>query len=350
VSFGDPRRRVVIGAPPGLVVQAVTLDTGSYVLSWWDQARSLNGAVVDAGLDQQPYVAMVFDANWNAVASFDDMAFQSMGVPDWSPRRSLPPFSVSASGVYYVAFGASNVSAPSGAVAISGVQLEKTANGGTPTAYIDTGATRNAYSTICPAPSVTDFQQAFTRRCDAPPNNACYYELNHPIAIDSVALQTGVSPLAGKIAQGNFNYRHMNVALNLVGTGVRTCPEGSGPSCFGTGYTEFSLYHDAEAVSLLDWNGAAHVFDFETGRIEHGKALSAERFITLPIGSSDQSLVSQPGIQRIELQGRPLDGRYRLRIWDDPALHWSGVQDVQILLQYRYWSRVDQTAPPSQSP
>jgi hypothetical protein len=340
---GDPRRRVITGGPPGLIVQGVTLDPGAYVLSWWDQARSPGGSA-QGGLDQEPYVAYVFDATWNAVApGWDDVAFQPTMMPDWSSRRSIA-FSVSASGTYYVAFGASSVTGPSGAMAISGVQLEKTANSGSPTAYIETGATLNAYTTICPAPSVSDLQHAFTRRCDGP-NNACYYELNHPITIDSVALQTGASPLAGKIAQGNFNYRHVNVALNFVGTGVRTCPDGSGPSCFGDGYTEFSLYHDAEDVPILDWNGTAHYFDFETGQIEHGKALTAERYITLPIGSADQSLISQPGIQRIEFQGRPLDGRYRLRIWDNPALQWSAVQDVQIVLQYRYWSRVEQTAP-----
>jgi hypothetical protein len=338
----DPRVRVIPGAPPGLIVQAVRLDPGAYVLSWWDQARTAD-PLSDGGLDTQAYVANVFDASWNALVNYSDPAYVPVTMPDWSTRRVLA-FSVQQSGVYYVGFGASAVGAPAGAVAISGVQLEATKSNGNPTAYIDTGYTRDAYSSVCPAPSAADLQNAFTRRCDDP-SGACYYELNHPLAIDSVALQTGQSPLAGKIAQGNFNYRHLYAALNLVGTGVHSCPDGSSPSCYGSAYIEFSLDHAAEDVPILDWTKTPHYFDFRTGRVSHGKALAAERYITVPLGSDDQSLITQPGIQRIELQGRPLDGRYHLRIWDNPALRWDRLQDVQIVLQYRYWSRVDQTTP-----
>lgn len=42
---------------------------------------------------------------------------------------------------------------------------------------------------------------------------------------------------------------------------------------------------------------------------------------------------------RPELRGRPLAGTYVLRIWDDPALRFDRVEDVQIVLDYRYWTR-----------
>jgi hypothetical protein len=52
-------------------------------------------------------------------------------------------------------------------------------------------------------------------------------------------------------------------------------------------------------------------------------------------------LISQLGIEKQEFSGRPLDGTYRLKIWDRPALVWSRVEDVQLVLKYRYWSRID---------
>ena len=38
--------------------------------------------------------------------------------------------------------------------------------------------------------------------------------------------------------------------------------------------------------------------------------------------------------------GRPLSGVYRLRIHDTPTLDWQKLEDIQLVLNYRYWSRV----------
>jgi hypothetical protein len=56
------------------------------------------------------------------------------------------------------------------------------------------------------------------------------------------------------------------------------------------------------------------------------------------LSANDQQLVSQ--FQQIQFAGRPLDGSYTLRIYDSPALDWSQVQDIQILLNYHYWSKI----------
>lgn len=74
-----------------------------------------------------------------------------------------------------------------------------------------------------------------------------------------------------------------------------------------------------------------------TGRIERARALAAERYVTNPISSADRSLI-EPYV-RTELRGRPLSGTYLLRIWDDPTLAWENVEDIQIVLNYRYWTR-----------
>ena len=52
-----------------------------------------------------------------------------------------------------------------------------------------------------------------------------------------------------------------------------------------------------------------------------------------------------PPIQRPSTGfGRPLDGSYRLRIWDSPALKWNRLEDIQVILKYRYWSRLTKSA------
>jgi hypothetical protein len=105
-------------------------------------------------------------------------------------------------------------------------------------------------------------------------------------------------------------------------------------------YIEYTLEHDGRKAGILDYNGKVRFFDFGIASIQHGKALTAERFITMPLATADQALLTQPGIQHVEYRGRPIDGAYHLRIWDSPALKWDHLQDIQIILNYRYWSEV----------
>ena len=130
----------------------------------------------------------------------------------------------------------------------------------------------------------------------------------------------------------------MDVSLNLVGTAVRDCSGTSSPDCYGSGYLEYTLAHDGNNVGILGFDNQARPFDFGIGSIEHGKALTAERYITTPVSSADQQLLAP--LMKTELRGRPLDGIYRLRIYDTPALHWDRLEDVQIVLKYHYWSRI----------
>jgi hypothetical protein len=132
----------------------------------------------------------------------------------------------------------------------------------------------------------------------------------------------------------------MDLSVNLVGTGVHDCTNAPTPDCYGSAYIQYTLAHDGTNAGILDWNGNSRVFDFGIASINSGKALAAERYITLPISSDDQALLNQAGIQHIELRGRPLDGAYTLRIWDSPSLNWNRLQDVQIVLDYLYWSEI----------
>jgi hypothetical protein len=80
------------------------------------------------------------------------------------------------------------------------------------------------------------------------------------------------------------------------------------------------------------------MFNFGVATIDHAKAVTAERYITTPLGSADQSLINQ--FLQVQFRGRPIDGTYTLRIYDTPALVFSNIQDIQLILNYHYWSAV----------
>lgn len=81
--------------------------------------------------------------------------------------------------------------------------------------------------------------------------------------------------------------------------------------------------------------------DFETnlfsGNIEHARGLGIERYLTNPLGSTDRELLAP--YLRSELVGRPLDGNFLLRVWDDSTVDFENITDVQLYLKYRYWTR-----------
>ena len=128
--------------------------------------------------------------------------------------------------------------------------------------------------------------------------------------------------------------------MNLVGTGVYDCAANPTQSCYANAVLDYSLDHDAFQAGVVGWDNEVQVFNFGSAAINHAKALAAERYITVPIGSADLALLSQPGVEKPEYRGRPLDGSYRFRIWDSPYLVWNQLEDVQFVLKYRYWSNI----------
>jgi hypothetical protein len=328
------------GLPSNLVVQQVQLGAGSYVLSWWDQARDANAQIVFAGGTAPPkYLAEVLGPSGDPIAIYDQAPYMPPQVGDagapslWSARHALS-FTVTTAGTYTVAFGASSLGGGNGSVAIADVQLEQAATG-EPTTYVATTDTTEVAALNCPL-SDADLRAAFVHNCDG--NGSCFYELNVPLIINTSSLDE--SSLNGKVASGNYNYRHTTLALNLVGTNLRNCANDPNPNCFASGVVQYNLQHDATNAGIVGYDGNSRVFNFGVAGIQHGKALATERYLTTPLGSSDQQLISQPGIQHVEFGGRPLDGTYHLRIWDSPDLNWSALQDIQIVLNYEYWSQI----------
>jgi hypothetical protein len=322
-------------APPMTVYQTVTLRAGTrYVLSWWDIARSASGGPYTSMSPPARYSVSVSTADWAPVAY---QSFTPSTGASWGERRELVLSAVS-NGEYHVAFGVGQSGGPGASVGIANVQLEEL-RGDSPgaTAYEPTGERRLVLSGSCGFDDPKKFRDRFSYRCDG---TACWHELDELFLVDTEVLNQGVSSLVGKVAAGNYNYRHNGMAVNLVGTGVLDCSNGR-PSCYGSAYAEYDLTHYAFNVPMIDYVGDVRCFNFGAGNIRSGKALAAERYITVPLGSADQQLVSQPAFLKPEFAGRPLSGAYRLRIKDSPALVWENVDDVQLMFNYRYWSRVD---------
>ena len=147
---------------------------------------------------------------------------------------------------------------------------------------------------------------------------------------------TGWSRGAG-FARGNYNYRIDTIGVNVVGTNVRNCEDSTSPStCYSGGFVPYTLEH-VGPYTVRNVLGDDYEASLFTARIEHGRALGAERHLTNPISSTDRALI-EPYTHR-ELRGRPIDGTYLLRIWDEPGIDFNQIEDIQVVLGYRYWTR-----------
>ncbi len=350
----NPTLRPEGGVPgaSGYVSQGVILPAGGYVLSFRDAALdATTGAATTTVLG--PYRATVFDENGIIVATgvFTPAAglFQATPGPTTFPvmtRRTLS-FAATSSGRYRVAFAPAATAGADGSVLLTDVQLERD-DGRAPSGYEATNSEGLTQRTNC-ASKPEQLRARFQRKCDAAASTSaparCYYESLSSFAVDTQRFAVNGNSLADKLAAENFNYRHVDFAINLVGTGVRSCDENPTPDCYANGTLEYDIVHEANQVGIVGYDREARRFDFGEGAIRHGKALTAERYLTLPLSGADTSLLSATGITKTELRGRPLDGRYRVRIYESPALRWSNLEDIQLMIRYRYWSRVTSPTP-----
>lgn len=163
----------------------------------------------------------------------------------------------------------------------------------------------------------------------------CYWETL--VSVDQRDLESGLIFTNSGFARGNFNYRIEELAVNFVGTEVRDCSDSETPSsCYAAGFIPYSLKH-VGPLFVRNYEGADFNVKLFTGNIEHARGLGIERYLTNPLSSTDRELLS-PYV-RTEFQGRPLDGSFILRVWDEPGVNFDAIADVQLYLKYRYWTR-----------
>ncbi len=320
---------LVFRGPPGWLYQNVELQGGKeYALSYWD------AVVADSADLSADYQVAVFDEVGEFVAlEFPSAKSTGDAQSTWGERRVVN-FYAPQHGLYRVGFGKLELEDPDASrLAIANVQLEE----GDSTSYSGNREKRSAVAEPCRGRTSQEFREGFDYRCDG---DLCFYASRFPITIDEEVLAAASGVTATGFAAGNYNYRLADIALNVVGTGVLDC-SASSPSCFSDGYLGYTLEHHTGSVPISSQDGSNTCFDFRTGVIRGGKALATERVLSMPLSSADQALIESPAFRKVELRGRPLSGSYRLRIWDQAELDWDQVEDIQLLVDYSYWSAVE---------
>jgi hypothetical protein len=326
---------------------------GRYLLTWW------SGPV---GASSEFYGVEVWNASGSALVSTQHRAQPGsegirvglfVEVPEGETEidvRIYPTAPESAAFGYLA----------EGAMAIAGVQLEEYAGPEPPSPaaagwfarpYEEVTDTRTVLQARCDDVGGDVFREFFRREvvCPGNPGGGCgapdlaagreraARRLEFAVTLDDVNGR-GLIPSA-LISPYNFNYRIEEIGINVVGTGVHACTLGaSRESCYGAAYLPVTLIHQG-AVEVRDYEGQDQSFSMPTARIEHGKAMAAELFLTNPPTSSQWALIGQ--YMKDEMRGRPLNGSYILRIWEVPELDWSRVEDIQLVVRYRYWTRMD---------
>ena len=165
----------------------------------------------------------------------------------------------------------------------------------------------------------------------------CFWDLT--FSLRSPADLGSDSLVASSLSRGSYNYRVDEVGVNFVGTNIRDCSEAPlGSRCYANGSIPYSLYQDS-GFEVINHRGQSFAPPLYPGRVEGGRGLAAERYLTNPLSSADGALVG-PYLAR-GMQGRPLAGSYRLRVWEDAGVDVSRIEDVQLLINYRYWTRLD---------
>lgn len=334
--------------------QRKTLEAGRYRVSWFTGSF---GPLTDYHpiLD----VRLVDDATGTAIAP----------TPGGTPTKDRWPIALNGSwprqyrifdlekkGDYRVEL-AENVQ-PSG-MGLAGMMLEQLSPSDAhddpsllkPGVYVATQAEPTRQIPVCEDTDGSAFRaQAWTRRCerlcadgftgscnhgDGP--EACFWETT--IGLDQRDLDEGRILKQAGFARGNFNYRIESVALNFVGSGVRNCEDAPNPStCYAGGFVSYSLKH-LGPLYVRNHTGADFPVKLFTGNIEHARGLGVERYLTNPLSSTDRELITP--YLRSEFQGRPLDGSFVLRVWEEPGVDFHAIQDVQLYVKYRYWTRFE---------
>ncbi len=214
-----------------------------------------------------------------------------------------------------------------------------------PYPYIDTRYPAEAVLPVCPDVDGEVFRTLWERDCvDVCPTGgegcafgrrACFWEASFSISQED--LEAGTQLAQSGFANGNYNYRWNTFAANVVGTNVRDC-EGLGATCYSAGYVPVSVYHEGDFEVRNHW-GELYSAPLYDGRLEEARALAAERYLTNPVSGADSALMEP--YTRHEMRGRPLDGQYRVRVWDDPGVRFDRIEDIQLVLGYRYWTSLD---------
>jgi hypothetical protein len=149
-----------------------------------------------------------------------------------------------------------------------------------------------------------------------------------------------------------FNERWGQLAVNLVGSGIRNCASSSlsgqqQTACYTNPYLTANLLQEGPSVAW-GWGGTvaggtgngaaaapAYTLNIAPGFIDTLKALAAEEVLD-PVSNGFSSAYVQ-AVARTELQGSPVSGMYTLTLKLGPEVQVQNIQGVQILAGQTFW-------------
>lgn len=323
------------------VAQAQLLSPGRYRFSWYTAEGAGSGGWLAAHVKFADGTSPVLD-----VIEIDPPG----EVGDW--HRIYAVFDVPDEQV--VTFSFQRPSATSFIATIAAPMLEKlgdpflTASGSNPQVFWDTTTTRMSSLPVCQdtdgsAFRATNWQReciklcrnGYASNCAGQAVTECYRQATFHLSQREI--EAGFLFKHSGFARGNFNYRIESVGLNFVGTSLHACEGSPLPStCYAAGYVPYSLTHEGPYY-VRNEQGLDFTARLFTGQIEHARGLATERYLTNPLSDTDKSLLGD--FLRYELRGRPLDGTFVLRVWEAPGFNFDAIEDIQLVLKYRYWTR-----------
>jgi hypothetical protein len=331
------------------LVQSVPLAAGMYRLAWYVEQPNLEAE--EPGIQ----ALQVFQSSGAEVEYLYELQHDKLEGAESGWRRQYTAFYVPSPGVYQIA-----IRKPVGGTTlkVAAAFLEDitvSSRGGdelealVPSVYQQTTDSRLITRQACKDTGGVAFRQSHWERtclklcengfgadCDNG-REECFWQTEFSITQGDI--ERGLILSQSGFAVGNFNYRVEGVGLNFVGTSLRACETQETPEpCYAAGFVPYSLSH-LGPYTVTNHTGRTFNASLFEGTIEHARGLGSERYLTNPLSSGDRELLT-PYIRQ-EFQGRPLDGNYRLRVWDAPGLRFSAIEDVQIYLKYRYWTRTN---------
>jgi hypothetical protein len=134
-----------------------------------------------------------------------------------------------------------------------------------------------------------------------------------------------------------YNVRLRNVALNLVGSGIRSCQKVADPSaCYAEPFIRYDLKHVGPAW-ITSYDNGWRSLDIPKAYIEAGKALATEEWLDPVSNGFNRSDVSN--VARMEFVSQPIGGAYELTLRLTPDVNVERIERIQLLAQTEYWVR-----------
>jgi hypothetical protein len=324
--------------------QTVALSSGEYLLSWYGKKVTVGGNADSNNPTGATSVTFTCDGAFQTMTAQTPSA--AVGTTGWT--RYTTRYKLTKGGqactVSIVPTGTN-----SHQVLIAGLMLEKANDKTLASSFESTSPQGTITRPNCEDSDgqvfrETAWEPGALTLCDNGFSGNCSDDLKSEhrfrwltFTIDQGKIEKGELFGQSGFALGNFNYRIDTLGLNFVGTDVRDCKDSDSPqACYSAGFVPYSMIHNGP-YTVRNYSGGDFDVPLFVGNIEHARGLATERYLTNPISDTDRSLIGD--YMREEFQGRPLDGTFVIRVWEDEGFDFDQIQDVQLVLNYSYWTR-----------